>query len=89
MSSKSIVKSNISKYKEKANTMSITKEIGRLKEEVMGHYSEISDIAGVTKQAVGQVLNGEYQNEKVVEAAIQVRDTLRKKRALLLKKLTK
>lgn len=67
--------------------MNLAKEIQKLKKDVMGHYGEIATEAGVTRQAVAQVLSGEYNNDNVIQAAIKVRDSLRKKREQLFNKL--
>lgn len=67
--------------------MNLTREIKKLKREVRGHYGQIAEDAGVSKQAVSQVLNGDYNNEKVIEAAINVRDQLRKQNEELFNKL--
>jgi len=68
--------------------MDLKQELLNLKEEVKGHFSEIADKAGVSKQAVSQVLNSEYENDKVVQAAISTRDKYRRKKDRLFKKLT-
>lgn len=67
--------------------MNLTKEIQKLKKEVQGHYSEIAEIANSSKAAVGYVLNGKYNNDDIIKAAIQVRDKIRKRDRDLLNKL--
>jgi hypothetical protein len=66
---------------------SITLKLKQLRKELYGHYGLISEECGFSRVTVGNVLNGVYMNQQVLDAAIKVRDRLREEKQNQLKQL--
>ncbi len=66
---------------------SISLKLKQLRRELYGHYGLISEECGFSRVTVGKVLNGDYMNQQVLDAAIKVRDRLREEKQDQLKQL--
>jgi DNA-binding LacI/PurR family transcriptional regulator len=53
-------------------------KIKALRKEVLGHYPKVAEKAKCSTATVCKVLNGEYVDQVVIAAAIEVRDELKK-----------
>jgi len=51
-------------------------KLKELKRQVWGYQKEIAKKAGVEPESVSRILNGVWVNEKVLSAAIEVRDRI-------------
>lgn len=65
----------------------INPKIKSLKRECQGFYEEIAKECGMSKSAVAQVLNQEYFNLDIVNAAITVRDRKRAEKEQVISKI--
>lgn len=63
--------------------------IRSLKKKLKGHYGEIASRSGVTIATVSRVLDGQWENDHVVNVAIEVRDELTLKEQNRMLKLSK
>lgn len=59
----------------------------QLRIDLRGKFQQIADHCNVSKQTVSNTLNGRHQNQCVIDYAIDLRNTLKKKRTQALKKL--
>jgi hypothetical protein len=66
---------------------SISLKLKQLRRELYGHYGLISEECGFSRVTISKVLNGDYINPDVLDAAIKVRDRLREEKQNQLKQL--
>jgi len=62
-------------------------KLNKLKKGIRGHQKKVADKTGLSIAAVSRVLNGVYNNDEVINAAIQVRDEVKQERELLMSKI--
>lgn len=60
-----------------------------LRQFLWGYYPEIAKRCGVSEKTVQRVLNGEYHNQTIIDAASMLRDEIERERELSIKKLIK
>lgn len=66
---------------------SISLKLKQLRRDLYGHYKLVADESGFSKVTVSKVLNGDYINPAVIDAAIIVRDRIREEKAAELKSI--
>jgi tRNA G26 N,N-dimethylase Trm1 len=57
-------------------TTEYKKQLKTLRKAIRGHVSEVAEACGVSVHTVYSVLNGVFDNQKVIEKALEVRDRL-------------
>lgn len=63
------------------------KKLEKLRGQLKGHYSEVAKRCGVQVSTVSRVLNGDFENDNVLEEAIKVRDEVVSKKLAIISKI--
>ena len=67
--------------------MNERKKYNKLKKELRGHLAIVGKICGKSLSHVSRVLDCQYQDDELIEAAIKYRNELMKKKQTLLNKI--
>lgn len=63
------------------------KKLEKLRGQLKGKYTEVAKRCGVQVSTVSRVLNGEFENNDVLEEAIKLRDEVVSKKLAIISKI--